>query len=125
MAKKRRVKKTHVYKLTNKVTGRVYIGISRNPIKRFAQHRQRKIAKLGLALAEYGAENFELEILRSCEERFEAAYIWEIYYIGLYNSIENGYNSHFDVTKPLFYGTLKKIYRDMYKVQHQRNVDFL
>lgn len=86
-----------IYKITNKVNGKIYIGETNRTIPiRWKQHKSR--AKdpsnkeyLYCAMRKYGIENFEIEEIESCspEERFSL----ETKYILIYNSlIPNGYN---------------------------------
>ena len=71
-----------IYKITNKINGKSYIGQSNNIKRRFKEHK--RIAKetnksLKQAYKKYGAENFEYTILEKCElERLDER---EIYYI--------------------------------------------
>ncbi len=83
-----------IYKITNKLNGKIYIGQSVNPYRRFAAHCSR--AKTGednypihSAIKKYGKENFELEILEWTEDYNER----EKMLIKEYNSkVPNGYN---------------------------------
>jgi group I intron endonuclease len=81
-----------IYKVTNKVTGKSYIGQTRNTVEfRWRQHYKSKDNKyFHRAIQKYGKENFEITTLEKCDvnklnER-------EIYYISKYNTFENGYN---------------------------------
>ena len=88
-----------IYKFTNKINNKVYIGQSRNINKRIKEHfykanlesGQDYFSLLHIAIRKYGEENFDVEILEECstdslDER-------ERYYITLYNCITpNGYN---------------------------------
>lgn len=61
-----------IYKITNIVNGKSYIGQSVNPIKRFASHCSRaKMQKdhsiIHAAIKKYGRENFKLDILEWTE----------------------------------------------------------
>ena len=82
-----------IYKFTNKINGKIYIGQSVNIDRRITEHFCRHDGTpFHLALEKYGKENFIIEILEECkpEELNEK----EKYYISLYNS-ENkqiGYN---------------------------------
>lgn len=88
----------YIYKITNKINGKCYIGETTkdDPNKRWKQHKN-TIKKgmgcpaLGLAVKKYGIENFEFSILIICfdSDRF----FYEKEYIKKYNSYgENGYN---------------------------------
>ena len=84
-----------IYKLTNKVNNKVYIGQTRSSIKkRFSQHCEtRNKTAIGLAIKKYGVDNFEYAVLYENIETLEELNKKEIEYINLYNSISpNGYN---------------------------------
>ena len=56
-----------VYKLTNTVNGKYYIGQTQNSVeKRFRDHMYAKSA-IGDAIREYGKDKFTKEILAVCE----------------------------------------------------------
>ena len=85
-----------IYKITNQLNGKVYIGQSVNIEQRWKRHKQEvkngnKTYKLYNAIRKYGIENFSFEVLEEClrDELNEK----EIYYIKKYNSYCNGYNS--------------------------------
>ena len=80
-----------IYKITNLINGKVYIGQSQNIESRFKEHLyHHNASNIGRDIYKYKAENFSFEILEECskEELDEK----EDYYIYKYNSIENGYN---------------------------------
>ena len=89
-----------IYKITNKVNGKVYIGQSINIKQRWRDHKKDAFWRNGLcynyplyrAIRKYGIENFSFEVLEECEEiQLNEK---EIYYISLYNAtnVEIGYN---------------------------------
>lgn len=88
-----------VYKITNKITGRFYIGCSTNVERRFNQHRQRyKDLNSGeynkplyIDMRKYGIDNFTFEVLETCQDdkRFEL----EQQYINNLNAYIEGYNT--------------------------------
>ena len=88
--------KKSIYKITNKVTNKIYIGQSINPMKRWQSHKSHarcghEIGKNPLydAMRKYGEENFLFEIIGWYEDYNEK----EKYFIKYYNSlIPNGYN---------------------------------
>ena len=94
---------TGVYKITNMVNGKVYIGQAKDIEKRWKAHENTHTNKnsdeyeqvLYRAMRKYGFKNFSFEILMLCEE--DLLNLMEIYYIQQYNSYihfenSNGYN---------------------------------
>ena len=90
-----------IYKITNKINNKVYIGASKNIKYRWTKHKfdykNKKVKKLLLHedMYKYGIENFEFEII--CECKKEELYDLEIKYIEKYNTYiysenSNGYN---------------------------------
>lgn len=87
--------KYYLYKITNRVNGKMYIGITKNPDKRRNQHLySRSISKknypIRLAVEKYGAENFSFEVL--CIGNEEYIYDLERKAIAAYGTVRNGYN---------------------------------
>ena len=88
-----------IYKITNLINGKVYIGQSINIEIRWQQHKRaidyNKTNLLYKAMRKHGVENFKFEIIDECNE-CELNNL-EIYYIWYYNSYvgndnSNGYN---------------------------------
>lgn len=82
-----------IYKFTNKIDGKSYIGQSVDIKRRYKEHKTRKTeySLFHDAIKEYGFDNFDFSIIELCkvEELDEK----EIYYIKEYNTlIPNGYN---------------------------------
>ena len=82
-----------IYKYTNKLNGKIYIGQTvRTLEERLKEHMRKNKTIIDKALNKYGIDNFEIEILCKCNDVNELNEK-EIYYIKLYNSlIPNGYN---------------------------------
>ena len=85
-----------IYKITNTITNKIYIGQSNNPMERWRQHKLRANAgadkgksAIHDAMRAYGNENFTFEIIGWFEDYNEK----ERYYIQYYNTLlPNGYN---------------------------------
>lgn len=85
-----------IYKITNKLNGKAYIGQSKDIEKRWKAHLSR--ARYGpyqnqflyQAIAKYGPENFSFEVLEECAE--EDLDRLEIQYIKQYDTFPHGYN---------------------------------
>lgn len=84
----------NIYKITNKINGKIYIGQTAKSIKeRFNQHclKWSCCTKLKNAINKYGKENFIIEQIDHAHT-LEEANCKEIFYINFYNSQINGYN---------------------------------
>lgn len=66
----------YIYKITNKTNGKIYIGQSNNPSKRFAKHmyiarnkssEDSDFCAIHGAIKKYGEENFQFEIIETCD----------------------------------------------------------
>lgn len=62
-----------VYKITNRVNGKAYIGVTNNPKRRFSEHKsyaRSKVKKFKCALYDamlkYGFQNFSFDVLAEC-----------------------------------------------------------
>lgn len=83
-----------IYKITNKINNKCYIGQSKNILKRWkTEYKWYKINNhLQSAFKKYGIENFDFEIIEECESNLlnEREKFW----IGIYNSFDRnfGYN---------------------------------
>lgn len=93
---------SYVYKLTNKINNKCYVGKSNNPATRLVRHfstaktgydKSHKYRYIHRAIAKYGKENFVFEIIETCESE-ELAYKRECYWIETLKSNEPvyGYN---------------------------------
>lgn len=92
------MKNNDVYKITNKVTGKVYIGITNQGAgARYRHHwyeaRIGESAPIHRSMAKYGEENFTLEILETVDT-YDELKEREKYWIKFYNSMDRskGYN---------------------------------
>lgn len=87
-----------IYKITNLLNKKIYIGCSKNIEHRWIAHKSESIIEtnpaynytIHKAFRKYGLDNFKFEIIEITEEKdlFER----EKYWINKYNSYENGYN---------------------------------
>jgi group I intron endonuclease len=83
-----------IYKITNKINNKIYIGKSKDPDKRFKRHLYvsehpntgpNQFQPIHAALAKYGSNNFNLEIIDECMLEGEI-FDKEIYWISYYKS---------------------------------------
>ena len=82
-----------IYKITNKISGKSYIGQSNDIERRFKEHQQKGTVSripLDAAIQKYGKDAFTYEVIEEClvEELNDK----EQYYIQLYDTMKNGYN---------------------------------
>lgn len=93
------IRMAYIYKITNKINNKIYIGETTQTIKkRWNQHVSDSLNKtrgynyhIHNAMRKYGIGNFSIEIIEQCSN--EARFAREHYYIMYYNSLEpNGYN---------------------------------
>lgn len=91
-----------IYKITNKINGKIYIGQTKKTLeKRIQNHRGRFVSKkasyhLYSAMEKYGWENFEFEVLDATPTTQEELDNLEMYYIELYEALDQskGYNMY-------------------------------
>jgi hypothetical protein len=95
----------YVYKITNNVNEKLYIGQTTKPIKtRMSEHKSNRTrngyrdSKLYIAMTEIGSENFNIEVIHtvyreSKKELREEMERLEKYYIEKLGTMINGYNS--------------------------------
>lgn len=87
----------YVYKISNSVNNKVYIGQTIRPIKdRFHRHINDAMnnildTHLARAIRKYGPEVFSIELIEECSSQEELT-LREQYWIRFYNSVEDGYN---------------------------------
>ena len=79
-----------IYKITNKLNNKVYIGQSNNIERRYQEHFDDKQVTIDDYIAVLGKENFDFEVLEECT--LDELSNKEQYYINLYNSKNKGYN---------------------------------
>lgn len=83
-----------IYKITNKINNKSYIGQSVNISKRWKAHlyykKNKKNHPLYDSMNKYGLENFKFEVIEECSISY--LNIKEIYYIEKYKSFISGFN---------------------------------
>ena len=90
----------YIYKITNKINGKSYIGKTNNIIRRWKEHKYGHggTSILSKAFTKYGIDKFEFSIIEiqkynTIEELNRKLSELEIYYVGIYNTFKNGYNA--------------------------------
>lgn len=84
----------YIYKITNNINGKSYIGQTTDYKRRFQEHRQLGYGSeqnklLYYAFKKYGIENFSFEVIEDKTPNYNER---EKYWIAYYDSFENGYN---------------------------------
>jgi group I intron endonuclease len=83
-----------VYKITNLLDGRLYIGVSKNPEKRFyshAFHNTKTRSLIKLAIQKHGVENFKMDVLLKSTQEY--CYMMERVLVDAYQTQKPlGYN---------------------------------
>lgn len=85
-----------IYKATNKINNKNYIGFDSNFPSRISGHKRSYLNydyKFYRAIRKYGWESFEWEILYQSKDRNHTLKEMEQYFITDYDSFRNGYNS--------------------------------
>lgn len=92
-----------IYKHTNKINGKIYIGITKNNIEtRYKYGEGYKSQVFGKAIEKYGWENFEHEVLKD-NLTLEEAKSGEVYYISFYKD-KIGWDNLYNQTEGGDYG---------------------
>jgi group I intron endonuclease len=84
-----------IYKITNKINGKNYIGFDSQWPRRKNQHKhylKSRKSKIYLAFNKYGWENFVWEVIYQSKDGKHCLNVMESYFINEYNSYLNGYN---------------------------------
>jgi group I intron endonuclease len=82
-----------IYKFTNRVNGKVYIGQSRNIYLRYKEHRKDQNSGMSIAIKKYGIESFNFEVIERVDDLTnlnEREQYWLDYYQAFRRS--RGYN---------------------------------
>ena len=89
-----------IYRIENLVNHKIYIGLSKDCMKRWHDHRSKAFNStreddikkpLYMAMRKYGLDNFTFEIIEKCDESLLKER--EIYWISYYDSYNKGYNA--------------------------------
>ena len=87
-----------IYKATNKINGKAYIGFDSNWPKRQKTHKNKfnkNKTKFYCALRKYGWDNFDWTVLYQSKDKEHCLNVMESHFIKEYNSFEDGYNMTF------------------------------
>lgn len=83
----------YVYKITNKLNGKIYIGQAANVAKRWSRHcKNTDKAAISLAIRKHGKHNFSFDIITEYDNELDLNNA-EDYFIDFYNTLApSGYN---------------------------------
>ncbi len=85
-----------IYKATNTVNGKCYIGFTNNFHTRIKKHKKCSESKVNRklydAINKYGWNAFQWEVIYQSKDRYHTLFEMETIFIDQYNSIQNGYN---------------------------------
>ncbi|WP_144509870.1 GIY-YIG nuclease family protein [Bacillus sp. FJAT-22090] len=103
-----------IYKFTNKVNGKSYVGQTINPRQRFNAHKSSAFnpnspeyhKRFYRDIRQYGWDNFIYEILEECEDTESKDR--EDFYIKALNTVEEGYNLFYSGENPSWSEETKK-----------------
>ena len=81
-----------IYKIQNKINGKIYIGQTKNSVTHRVRTHCHRNSYIGHALRKYGIESFEISVIDSAKDR-KILSEKEMYWIQFYDSKDpNGYN---------------------------------
>ena len=120
-----------IYKITNTVNGMAYVGQTRQPLyTRWYRHcddtkRKYKCHKLHNDIIKYGKDQFLIEQIDSAETQTQAN-VKEMYWIKMFDSVKNGYNSgkggkYSKPAKSVINVETKEIFEDVNKAANVMN----
>ena len=112
-----------IYKITNKLNGKSYIGQSIHCGKRLDEHCKGK-QYIDNIIKQEGIENFHFEILKTISNKNELCY-WEDYYIIKYNTyFPNGYNKRWNCEKNIRNNIKKELLLRNFIIKNKEIVTF-
>lgn len=83
-----------IYLIENTINNKKYIGFTQNPSRRIRQHKKSKSNyKINQAIRKYGWDNFAFTVIYQSKDKYHCLNEMENYFIELYDSFCNGYNS--------------------------------
>ena len=80
-----------IYKITNKLNGKVYIGQTTRSLAARIYGHIHNHSRVGKDMVKYGRDNFDISVIDNAETKEELDDL-EIFWIAWYNSTQNGYN---------------------------------
>lgn len=115
-----------IYKITNNITGKSYIGYTNNYDRRMANHRNGgktgtgSCKQLYESMKKHGSDNFTFNVLYDKIESVQEAKLLESTTIEKYDTFKNGYNAHPGGTGGDM-SAYKSFYKAMKKYHSERN----
>lgn len=83
----------YIYKITNLITNKCYVGFTNNPDQRWKNHKNcKQFRPLYNSMKKHGKENFIFEIVYQHENREHVLLEKEPFYIQYFDAYNNGYN---------------------------------
>jgi len=120
-----------IYKITNKIDGKVYIGQSFNPAYRWYRHKYNSICYsetqlIAKSLRKFGIQNFKFEVIAGCIGKNNTN-LTEEYYIALFDStnINKGYNVYANTNVVARSSEIFKKISESLKIFYQSNNSWL
>ena len=117
----------YIYKITNDINNKIYIGKTEFSIeKRFQEHcrdafkERNEKRPLYAAIRKYGVEHFHIEIIEETDNPEER----EVYWIEKYGSFKNGYNATMggDGKKYLDYDLIIATYQEVQEIEQTAKI---
>lgn len=89
-------KLAYIYRITNLINFKMYIGFTTKPKVRWNRHRNNKDARMPIARAmeKYGRDNFIFDIIYCSNDIIHCLEVMEPYFIEHYDTYKYGYNAN-------------------------------